>query len=440
MENGKVSGYTLVVMKNLNLLTILYIAVLMSHSLAGCIRENSALDFLARVYAMPAAAWKIPVIAMGLYGCLLLLLYVQNTSNIGLFLKVCLELGICFGISYVIGFSYAGVVLLILADAMRYFPESKLKFTFAVFISAFYLLMDYDLLSARYKIISLETYLEYYQNDVRSTLLGIKNVFNSLNMLVFLVYIILLVRTWLSEKERIQGLNEKLNLANEELRQANIQLGEYAKESEKAAEARERNRLAREIHDTLGHALTGIITGIEACTVLMDAAPEATKEQLKAIAEMARQGVTDVRRSVKALRPDALEKMDLEKALTQMIFEMRCATSAQIEYECTASLNCFNEDEENIIYRIVQECITNSIRHGKAKRIRIFIEREYNVLKIRIEDNGIGCADIQKGFGLHHMEERLNLLGGRLQYRGDNGFTVEAQVPVRWGMEDKQDD
>lgn len=69
---------------------------------------------------------------------------------------------------------------------------------------------------------------------------------------------------------------------------ANVRLEEYARESVKMTETRERNRLAREIHDTLGHALTGIITGIEACTALMDVAPEATKIQLSAIAEVAR--------------------------------------------------------------------------------------------------------------------------------------------------------
>ena len=168
----------------------------------------------------------------------------------------------------------------------------------------------------------------------------------------------------------------------------------------------------------------------------MDIAPEATKEQLKAIADVARQGMTDVRRSVNALRPDALEKLNLEKALSQMIYEIQYATSAEILYQCTTRLNCFNEDEEDIIYRIVQESITNSIRHGKAKQIKIQIDREYNILKMHIEDNGIGCDNIEKGFGLHHMEERLSMLGGKLQYNGEDGFTVDAQIPIRWGREE----
>ena len=171
---------------------------------------------------------------------------------------------------------------------------------------------------------------------------------------------------------------------------------------------------------------------------MMDLAPDAAKAQMAAITEVARQGMTDVRRSVKALRPDMLEKFDLEKALASTIEEMRLATNAQIQYTCTTELNGFNDDEEEIIYRIVQESITNSIRHGKASSIDIWIDRQFNMLKIKIQDNGIGCKDIQKGFGLHHMEERLTMLKGTLSCSGENGFLIEAMIPIRWGTEGEE--
>ena len=120
--------------------------------------------------------------------------------------------------------------------------------------------------------------------------------------------------------------------------------------------------------------------------------------------------------------------------------EMRQATSAEITYECKTGLNGFDDDEEEIIYRIVQESITNSIRHGKAEKIHIVIDREYNMLRIRIQDNGLGCKEIKKGFGLHHMQERLNMLQGELYCNGDHGFVVEARIPIRWGREEKEND
>lgn len=439
MDENRLSDYVLNIMKNLNLIIILYIAVIMAYSLNGYVKENMALDFLNGVHRLTIEAWKIPVLTVGLFCSCLLLMGIRDAGGVLLGVKIGLEIGITFFISYFLGFSYTGIVLLVLADAMKYFPNSKWKFSFAVVVCMFYFVIDYDLLSVRFDIISLDTYLKYFRNDVRAALLGIKNILNSFNTFIFLIYMILLVRIQKNEKERILNLNEKLNVTNEELRQANIRLEEYAKEAERMVATRERNRLAREIHDTLGHALTGIITGIEACTALMDVAPEATKVQLAAIADVARQGITDVRRSVKALRPDALEKLDLEKALLQTINEMRTATNAEIEYLCTTELNCFNMDEEDVIYRIVQECITNSIRHGKAKLIQIRIDREYNILKICIRDNGIGCDDIKTGFGLHHMQERLGMLHGSLHCDGKDGFTVEAQIPIRWGNGEKND-
>ncbi|MCI9179999.1 MAG: sensor histidine kinase [Lachnospiraceae bacterium] len=426
-------------MKNLNMVIILYLTMVTVHSLSGYIAENSAMDFLLRAKQVPAAPWKLPVIAVGLYLCLLLLLSIPCRRKLWFLLKTLVELGIVFAVSSVLSFGYTGTVLLIIADTMSYFPDRKQRILFVAGIFAAYLLMDYDLLSARYSIISLETCWAFYSGRVQSLLLGVRNILNSLNMIVFISYTIVLILEEVKEKERIQGLNERLRLANQELRLANEKLEEYAKESEKTAETRERNRLAREIHDTLGHSLTGIITGIDACVMLVDIAPEATKEQLKAIANVARQGVKDVRRSVKALRPDALETLDLQSAIIQMIEEIRRSTGVDIDERIETRLNGLNKDEEDVIYRIIQESITNAIRHGKADKIKVKIDRQYNMLNIHVEDNGVGCANVQKGFGLHHMEERLAMLKGSLSYCGDHGFIIDAGIPIRWGTEDEND-
>ena len=438
MEENRYSSRALTAMKNLNLLIILYISVLAAFCLSGIVQENSAAEFLARIPVLPGVSWRLPLAVLCLYCGFLFLMAMENQTSMDLFLKVCLETGIGFYLSYILGFSYTGIILLILADAMQYFPKAKWRFPLAVLVCMAYLLLNYQILSAYFSIVPFETYLTYFRPNVQGILSGIKNAADALNTFIFLVYMILLMREQTSEKERIMNLNQQLNQANSELKMANLQLEEYAKTTEKMVETRERNRLAREIHDTLGHALTGIITGLEACTVLMDLAPDAAKAQMAAITEVARQGMTDVRRSVKALRPDMLEKFDLEKALASTIKEMRLATNAQIQYTCTTELNGFNDDEEEIIYRIVQESITNSIRHGKASSIDIWIDRQFNMLKIKIQDNGIGCKDIQKGFGLHHMEERLTMLKGTLSCSGENGFLIEAMIPIRWGTEGEE--
>ena len=182
------------------------------------------------------------------------------------------------------------MALLIIADTMSYFSDMKRRMLLVVSVCVIYILLDYDLLSAGYAIISTEDCWAYYSREMQSLLLGVRNILNSLNTIVFISYAIVMILTEVREKERVLGLNERLNMANQELKLANEKLEEYARESENTAETRERNRLAREIHDTLGHSLTGIITGIDACVMLVDIAPEATKEQLRASCQCGKAG------------------------------------------------------------------------------------------------------------------------------------------------------
>lgn len=442
MDENRIPDILFAWMLNLNLIIILYIAGIMAHGLLGYVHENTALEFLKQIDSVTMVPWKIPVMAALLYGSLIFFLCLETENNALIYVKTIAEIGISLMIGYLLNFSYTGMIFLILADVIRRMARVKWKYAVIGIVCGVYLLADYNLFSDRYHITPLETYLIYYRSDIRSIMLGIKNVLYSLNILFFIIYTIQLIRMQMSEKERILSLNEKLNHANEELNHANeelqyanLQMEEYARKSILNAEMQERNRLAREIHDTLGHSLTGIITGLDACVTLMDVAPDAVKEQLKDIADVARKGMTDVRRSVKALRPDALEKLELSKALEQMMEEMRRTSRVEIDYCCTAELSHYNKDEEEIIYRIVQESITNAIRHGRASKIMIAISREYNVMHIWVKDNGVGCEHIEKGFGLHHMEERIKMLHGSLDYYVDNGFVLEAGIPIRWGEE-----
>lgn len=435
-DENRISDYVLLFMKNLNLITIVYISLLMYHSMTGYIREGTARELLSELHILPIPMRLVPVLAVGLYSCCLLMMSIRDVSGLGLLLKILLEILLGVSVSSVLGFSSKGVFLLILAENMRFFPKSRLKLPIAVGMCLLYLAIDADMISVYGRMIPITQYLQYYQSQVRVILEGILNMAEALNMLLFLIYMLFLIRIQTNEKERVLELNDELNQVNSKLQEANLQLERYARESEKMAETRERNRLAREIHDTLGHTLTGIIAGLDACVAIMDIAPEATKMQLQAITDVARQGMTDVRRSVKALRPDALEKLSLEDALKKSIEEMRQATQAEIRYSCTAELRHFSEDEEDVIYRIVQESITNSIRHGHADQIKIEIRRVYNKLQICIADNGIGCEEVKKGFGLHHMEERIQMLQGSLEYESKNGFTVRVELPIRWGQEE----
>ena len=137
---------------------------------------------------------------------------------------------------------------------------------------------------------------------------------------------------------------------------------------------------------------------------------------MRLLSETARRGLKDVRRSVDKLRPDALEHYTLKEALDKMIQEFHEVTDVSIHFVCHLPKLVFDNDEEEVIYRIIQEGMTNAVRHGKAKEIYISIAKERNILILIIEDDGIGCENIKPDFGLHHMQERVSLLQGNIRF------------------------
>ena len=202
----------------------------------------------------------------------------------------------------------------------------------------------------------------------------------------------------------------------------------------------------REIHDTLGHALTGIAAGLDACIVMVDTAPDFTKQQLVKIRETALRGIKDVRRSVKKLRPDDLEQMPLKAALEHMTMEFMAATGMDIRLNIMKMPEHLREDEEEVVYRVVQEGITNANRHGHAERQTITITVEQGKIYLLLYDDGEGApvdahGRVKEGFGLKHMKERVGLLHGSVDYEsgqaiGTRGFSLNVIIPERKDAED----
>lgn len=320
--------------------------------------------------------------------------------------------------------TYNGVIFLVVADMLTYVEDRKNKLIFLFISFLCYMVCSYNLVTMFIPLNSFETWVAFYDGATESFFLGVKTICEILNMILFLVYIVILMMKDRRERERIQLLNAQLQKANE-------QLHEFAQEKELMGETKERNRLAREIHDTLGHILTGISVGIDAVLVLMDIAPDKAKEQLEGIGDTARRGLQDVRRSVRKLKPDALERMSLNNAIHQMIEDMSKVTNTKIYFVSYMEELKFEADEEEVIYRIIQESTTNAIRHGKATEIWIRISEKDEELTIIISDNGCGCEDIKEGFGLKHIRERVELLNGEVNYQGLIGFTMIAKIPIR---------
>ena len=393
-------------------------------------------DFLNTVRQIPQSPWRMPVRSLSLYVLLCAVSFYKiyrPTDYFPLRLAICVvEIALCAGIILSVNFYYSGVALLVLADLVHYIRNNKMRLTFIVILSLLFAFGRYEIVDQFTNGIAFGAYLDYYSPMIQSWFTGLESLMVCMNILLFVLYMILLFTSQKDENARIRKLNEQLNHANDQLR-------DYAVNMERMTEMRERNRLAREIHDTLGHTLTGIIMGTDAGLALFDVAPEESKKRMQIVAQSARDGLTDVRRSIKALRPDALDRFNLEQALEGLVENFRLTTSAQIAYYLEAKELQLDQDEEDTLYRVVQEGLTNAVRHGKADRVEIRITRIGDVVTIRVRDNGTGCDKTEEGFGLRHMRERLEMLGGTLRYGnldrnaedGYTGFFITVRLSVR---------
>jgi len=218
-----------------------------------------------------------------------------------------------------------------------------------------------------------------------------------------------------------------------ELQAAHEQLQEYAAQVEELAVARERDRLSRDLHDTLGHRLTASIVQLEGAERLISAAPERASQMLNSVRLQLNEGLSEVRRTVGMLRtPDA--DMSLPKALKQLVNDFELATQLAILVTVPDNLPPLSEAYRLALYRAAQEALTNVQRHAQASQAALTMELSAEMLTLRVKDNGIGLPDgaEQKGFGLRGMRERITQLGGSVDLHagGTDGATVLIQLPI----------
>lgn len=215
------------------------------------------------------------------------------------------------------------------------------------------------------------------------------------------------------------------------LEQTNAALVESARASEDLALAHERNRLAREIHDGLGHYLTVLVVQLAAAR--SDLPPESPhQDTLGKLAEVSRAALADVRRSVATLRPESLNGPSLPEAARTLVAESRDAGLAA-ELIVAGTPRALGPNIELALFRIAQEALTNVRRHARATAATILLDYlDEGTVRLAVRDNGIGASRADEGFGLVGIRERAELLGGTctVQTAAGHGFAVEVELPA----------
>lgn len=219
---------------------------------------------------------------------------------------------------------------------------------------------------------------------------------------------------------------------NNELRESYEKLKEYSAKNEELAAAKERNRIARDIHDTIGHSMTALIMNLDFIEKVIDINPQKAKELVIRAEDIARGAMADIRRAVYALRGEA-DTASLTSSIKSLVENLTAFNEKKVNMNISQDIESLSPVIKSTIYRVVQEGLTNGIKHGGADIFYLDITIVGEDMKLVLKDNGRGCAAIIKGSGLSGMEERINSLGGSIKFMSpeSGGFIIELSVPLK---------
>jgi len=246
-------------------------------------------------------------------------------------------------------------------------------------------------------------------------------------LLCGMVFVILFSHIVLSE-QNFRGDIERLYT---ELSAANKKLREYAIQVEELAVVQERNRLARDIHDGLGHYLTALNMQIKAAQALLDKDHLRAMDALTKAQSLAEGALSDVRQSVAALREDPALSQPLPEAVDSLLSE--CRTEGLVaELKTTGEYRLLPPQADMTLYRVAQEALTNVRKHALASRVDLILQYGVDTVCLTVRDNGIGADVPEGGFGLFGLRERVQLLHGNMSIRTapQRGFCIEVELPL----------
>ncbi len=222
--------------------------------------------------------------------------------------------------------------------------------------------------------------------------------------------------------------------SREQLATANEQLRQYALRIEDVATLQERNRIAREIHDSLGHSLTVFNLHLEAALQLLQSNPAEARELLTEARQIGSKTLQEVRQSVSVLRSHPLERRSLEEAISSLLNDFQRSTGiiprVQMDFHCFIPVEI-----KTAIYRIVQEALTNICKYAAATEVAITLATTPDEIQVIVRDNGKGfdLNQTTTSFGLQGMRERTATLGGNLQIitSPGKGCQIMVQFPCK---------
>lgn len=284
-----------------------------------------------------------------------------------------------------------------------------------------------------------------YLTYIKTGQLALPNDIVNFMFIVFCAVVGGLIRKLHLARETVAEQYKLLSKSHRELSDVHEQFRSYSKQVEDLTVIRERNQIAREIHDTVGHKMTALIVQLQLSQELMKVDLEKSKETIKKCEELSREALNEIRTSVRTLREDEGIQTTFLVNLQNVLKEFSQMTDIQASLDINGDLTMAPTSLQPTIIRIIQESLTNSKKHGKATQCQVSLNCREDFIEVNIDDNGTGVSEVKPSFGLINMRERVIEHGGSIQYesKAGKGFRVKVELPLKtfhWTVKGGQND
>lgn len=230
---------------------------------------------------------------------------------------------------------------------------------------------------------------------------------------------------------RAEELYHRLRISEESLIKSNKDLEIYADSIKELAVLRERNRISREIHDSIGHSLSTIIIQLGAIEKIAERDGLLASQMARNLNDFTKEGLEEIRIALRQLKPREFIKYENIQLIEKLTKEFTKFTGIEVNLRFTEEKWKLNERQSLAIYRIIQEFLSNSLRHGRASKVDVYINYNEDELILTLKDNGQGVEKLEKGLGLTNIWERVEELGGQIEYNSSIGQGFLLRVVLK---------
>ncbi len=255
-----------------------------------------------------------------------------------------------------------------------------------------------------------------------------------INFVLLGIFFILLsyISRLFSTKVEAQQLYDKLRVSDEKLIEANKELEGYVESIEELTLLKERNRISREIHDSVGHTLSTAMIQLSAMEAIAEKENSSMKDMIGNLRAFINESFQDVKRAVRELKPDEYDNYQGILRLQEVCKNFERMSGVEVKVIISKGDWNLSTKQINHLYRMIQEILSNSLKHGKATMVKVIMNFTEYEFVISFSDNGVGTDKIvESGLGLKSIRERVGEIEGIVHMKSskDNGFFVKVIVP-----------